>query len=365
MALALTTGMDSPTEDAHGIQGALEDMLDVVGMQVAMVGELEDGILTVRVVAGDARRFGVSPDLCLPSRETYAGRMMRGLLPQVIPDTAREPERPLRERGPRGAPVGAFVGAPLLDAAGEPFGVLTCSHSEPQEWLGEREREVVGMVARLVAESLERERVEAGRRRADEQNGRMGQTATGVIALLTALDARDRYTGSHSQAVVDLALEVGRELGLGAEGLTEVSHVALLHDIGKIGIPDAVLQKPGPLDLEEWALMRSHPVIGAQMIEAVEGLAHLAPAIRAEHERWDGRGYPDGLAGTAIPVASRVVFVCDAFHAMVSTRPYRAGMDHEAALAELRRNSGGQFCPRCVDALEAVLPRFAEGVAAA
>ena len=127
--------------------------------------------------------------------------------------------------------------------------------------------------------------------------------------------------------------------------------MALLHDIGKVGVPDAVLLKPAPLDESEWALMRRHPEIGARIVAEVEGLSHMAPAILADHERWDGLGYPLGLAGEAIPIASRITFACDAYHAMVSDRPYRAAMSHANAVEELRRNSGTQFDPRIVEAL--------------
>ncbi|MDQ3849191.1 MAG: HD-GYP domain-containing protein [Actinomycetota bacterium] len=201
----------------------------------------------------------------------------------------------------------------------------------------------MGLIARLVAGQLEQQQRAAQRQR--EQ-----VTTQTVRTLMAALAARDGYTGEHSHAVVELALAVGQELGLAAEHLLEVEQVALLHDVGKIGIPDHILQKPGPLTEDEWAVMRTHPAIGAALVSDVDALAHLVPAVRAEHERWDGAGYPDGLAGEAIPIASRIVLVCDAVHAMTSDRPYRPAMSCPAAVAELRRNAGTQFCPAVVDA---------------
>jgi HD-GYP domain-containing protein (c-di-GMP phosphodiesterase class II) len=118
-----------------------------------------------------------------------------------------------------------------------------------------------------------------------------------------------------------------------------------------MGVPDAILNKPGPLGDREWAMMREHHMIGERIVSSVEGFAHLAPIIRAEHERWDGKGYPDGLRGEEIPLTSRIVFACDAWHAMIYDRPYREALDLRMAIAELKGNSGTQFCPVIVEAL--------------
>ena len=174
-------------------------------------------------------------------------------------------------------------------------------------------------------------------------------------ALLAAVNARDSYTAMHSREVVTLARGVARRLGLDEAKTSEVEHIALLHDLGKIAIPDAILRKPGPLTSHEQTLMRQHPVVGAQILASMPELAHLAPAARAEHERWDGGGYPDGLAGEDIPIASRITLVCDAYHAMTSNRPYRRAMSSAAAREEIRREAGAQFCPYAAAALLEVL----------
>jgi len=182
-------------------------------------------------------------------------------------------------------------------------------------------------------------------------------------ALLAAVNARDSYTALHSRQVVTLARQVARRLDLDDGAVTQVEHVAHLHDLGKIAVPDAILRKPGPLTQHEWTLMRQHPVVGADILASVPELEHLSPAVRAEHERWDGRGYPDGLAGEQIPIASRITLVCDAFHAMTSERPYRSAMSSEQAREEIRLHAGTQFCPGAAAALLAVLAEQLEPAA--
>jgi diguanylate cyclase (GGDEF)-like protein len=194
----------------------------------------------------------------------------------------------------------------------------------------------------------------------EQERSRAAQAYRAVVrSLAAALEARDGYTGEHSDAVHALSVAVARKLGLYPREIAEVEAVALLHDVGKIGIPDHILHKSGPLTAEEWVLMREHPVIGERILRPLPGLSDVATAVRHEHERWDGRGYPDGLSGEDIPLASRIVLTCDAYNALVSDRPYRKRLGDATAEAELRRCAGTQFDPRVVEALLACL---AEGV---
>jgi diguanylate cyclase (GGDEF)-like protein/PAS domain S-box-containing protein len=174
---------------------------------------------------------------------------------------------------------------------------------------------------------------------------------TGIHALMAALEARDQYTGEHSRIVVGLARGVAERLGLNERDAAEIEQVALLHDVGKVGIPDSILLKRGPLSDAEWELMRQHPAVGERIVANTQNLSHLAPAVRAEHERYDGDGYPDGLRGKEIPIASRITLACDAFHAMTSDRPYRKALSLADARAELRANAATQFDPHVVSAL--------------
>ncbi|MGH2920105.1 MAG: HD-GYP domain-containing protein [Solirubrobacteraceae bacterium] len=172
-----------------------------------------------------------------------------------------------------------------------------------------------------------------------------------VEALAVALLERDRYTGEHSESVVDMAAAVARNVGLSAAHIDDVRAAALLHDIGKVGIPDAILNKPGPLTPDERTVMAEHPVIGERILRSIGGFAAVADIVRHEHESFDGSGYPDGLVGDQIPIGSRIILACDAYHAMTSDRPYRARMSHADAFAELNRCAGRQFDPDVIAAL--------------
>jgi HD-GYP domain-containing protein (c-di-GMP phosphodiesterase class II) len=274
-------------------------------------------------------------------------RMVDGLIPNVVPDV-RADSRTCEVVATVAADVGAYVGVPLRLSDGNLYGSFCCLSHDAHPELGSAAHGVMALLARLIGDELERETVLRERLRLDIE-------ANASQALLAALHARENYTADHSRSVLDLSLALGRSMDLETGELTQVGQVALLHDIGKVGIPDAVLQKPGPLDDDELRVMRTHPAIGEQIVKSVEGLAHLAPAVRAEHERWDGTGYPDGLAGEAIPLASRICLVCDAYDAMTTDRPYRRALAFRDVLAELTRGAGRQFDPQLVDGLLDIL----------
>ena len=176
-----------------------------------------------------------------------------------------------------------------------------------------------------------------------------------ATALATALEAKDSYTAAHATSIVGWVREVGARLGMTSRALRTLHYGAIFHDIGKIAVPESVLNKRGPLNEEEWALMRRHTIVGEQILAPVEFLADVLPIVRHEHENWDGSGYPDGLQGEAIPLGARIVLACDAYHAMTSDRPYRQALTHEEALAELDENAGRQFDPEVVRTLASVL----------
>jgi hypothetical protein len=176
-----------------------------------------------------------------------------------------------------------------------------------------------------------------------------------ALLLGEVIEADDHYTGFHSREVVDLALALADALRLDAVARRNIEFTALLHDVGKIHIPKDILNKPGPLDDREWAILRGHTIEGERMLRQVGGaLAKIGKYVRASHEHFDGSGYPDGLAGDEIPIESRVVTICDAYNAMTTDRPYRAARTHREALAEVRRVAGRQFDPRMVAVFESL-----------
>jgi hypothetical protein len=209
---------------------------------------------------------------------------------------------------------------------------------------------VLPLVYLLLLFSRERE----GRIR---QSLELGRAYRGTALLLRdLLEEDDEYTGRHTEDVVGLSVKVAERLGLDEDAKRATELGALLHDIGKIAVPDEIINKPGPLDEDEWAIMRTHTIEGERMLKQVGGLlGHVGVVVRASHERWDGAGYPDGLEGEAIPLPARIVSTCDAYNAMTTDRSYRKALPVATAVRELRANAGTQFDPQVVDALVAVV----------
>ena len=176
-----------------------------------------------------------------------------------------------------------------------------------------------------------------------------------VAGLVAAVELRDGHCGGHGQDVLEVAIAVGRELGVGPRALRELALAAQLHDIGKLAVDEAILQKPGPLTADEWQIVREHPSAGAAVLAEIPGMADAARMVRAHHERFDGSGYPDGLRGHQIPLGGRILAVCDAYRAMIEQRPYRRRFTPEQALRELQAGRGSHFDGAAVDALARVL----------
>ena len=204
----------------------------------------------------------------------------------------------------------------------------------------------------LIVARVGRERQEKNDKVLELKNAYQGTS----YLLGDMIEADDAYTGSHSRDVVELVLAVGERLGLGADEQRMAEFTALLHDVGKVRIPPEIINKPGPLDADERALMNTHTILGQEMLERAGGLlGEVGPYVRSCHEHWDGNGYPDRLAGEEIPLVARIVCACDAWSAMTTDRSYRRALSREAAMAELRDCAGTQFDPAVVDALLAVL----------
>jgi len=221
-------------------------------------------------------------------------------------------------------------------------------------WGGNDLEEIIHWAdAKLYANKLERK----GLRRGDTKRAD-NRLVTAVVGVLsTALEIRDRMTHRHSRRVARMAVVVAEQMGLSDELALEIEFAAALHDIGKIGVADSILRKADPLEPAEWKEMRRHSELGYEILKGIDFLRSAAEVVYAHHERYDGTGYPRGLAGEEIPIGARVFAVVDAFDAMTSRRPYRAAMSRDAATIEVARNSGTQFDPRVVETFLAVIRR--------
>jgi HD-GYP domain-containing protein (c-di-GMP phosphodiesterase class II) len=231
----------------------------------------------------------------------------------------------------------------VVDAALAPVGLTLAFATRDHTWLVALALPLVGLLRHFARE----------RQRRIDHALELSDAYRGTAFLLgDVVEADDAYTGTHSRHVVDLVLAVSDDFGLTASERRDAEFVALLHDVGKIRIPAAIINKPAALDPDERALIETHTIEGEKMLEQVGGLlGDVGRLVRSCHERWDGAGYPDRLAGADIPLIARIVCACDAFSAMTTDRPYRAARSHEEAVAELIRCSGTQFDPRVVEAL--------------
>jgi HD-GYP domain-containing protein (c-di-GMP phosphodiesterase class II) len=257
------------------------------------------------------------------------------------------PETPVALVGP-GLPSTASLDA-LRDGALE-FVPRESSMDE----MGRRLREAFARRERWIAERRCRRELQS-RVEAHERT-LLGTHRQVLEALGAALDTRDPETQDHTRRVIEQSVQIGRHLGIQGEPLREIEWGAALHDVGKIGIPDAVLLKPGSLTREEWITMKQHCEIGYRMLSGISFLRCVLPIVLHHHERFDGTGYPFGLAGEEIPFGARIFAVADAYDAMTSDRPYRRALPATAALAELLRCAGSQFDPRVVHAFVGAAP---------
>jgi hypothetical protein len=242
-------------------------------------------------------------------------------------------------------------GAAALRAGGRVVGDLVVEGGDREHWL-----RLEGAVTSHLASSLE------SAARAEE----VRRTHLATIAALTrSLEAKDTYGGGRTERVSTLAVELARRLGYQGADLDAISIGALLHDVGKLSIPETILHKPGPLDNDEWTVMKRHPVVSEFILLGADLSPIVLQIARSSHERMDGRGYPDGLAGEEIPLPARIVLVADAFDALTTDRPYRRARRPRAAIAEIIANAGEQFCPQVVTAFERVYqqePALLEGL---
>ncbi len=276
----------------------------------------------------------------LDIRSGIAGWVARNGVPLIVNDVASDPRFSARVDEATGFVTRAVMCSPLM-AGGRVIGVIEVLNKLDGGDFDERDLQTLSAVAATAAIAIENSRL--------HQSVVDGYKGT-ISALAAVIDAKDPCTRGHSQRVVRYALMGGEALGMSQEELEVLEYAAMLHDIGKIAIADSVLSKPGQLDDNEVQAFREHPVTGANIIGDIPFFSPVSRLVLHHHERYDGRGYPQGLAGERIPVGARLLAVADTFDSITTDRPYRAALGGQHAIAELRRCSGTQFCPAAVDA---------------
>ena len=325
--------------DLDAIHNAVvEELHEAFGFFLCAVVRIrEDGFLESVAGRGSAFvRLGLT-NWRQPADAGLIGRCLRTGRPVCVDDVRDEPEDTTT---PETTDVRSELVVPLL-VDGELYGVINVEEVRPGAF-DEDDVRLLQTVADQAGAAM----------RSAGLYQRLERAYLGTAeALAAALAAKDAYTAEHAHSIAEQAEAVGRRLGLGENELGDLRLGAVFHDIGKISVPESILDKPGPLTPEERAVMERHTVVGEQILAPVEFLSRVCKLVRHEHERWDGAGYPDGLAGEDIPLGARIILACDALHAMTSDRPYRRALPVEVAYAELRRHSGTQFDPQVVDAL--------------
>jgi HD-GYP domain-containing protein (c-di-GMP phosphodiesterase class II) len=317
----------------------VDELHETFAFYLAAIQRLdEDGML--RLIAGRGPLAEVMTEFLLVEQsvlEGVNGRVARSGLTALVTDTQEDPD--YIPRDPKTDPRSELSVPVLVDGA--VWGVLNIEAVEPSA-LNEADAVLVETIAAGFGSAVHRAGLITDIERA----------FTTTLAVVTStVEAKDDYTACHGADVAELAERVALRMGLGTKQAREVHYAAMLHDVGKIVVPSEILRKQGPLSEEEWIVMRSHTVAGAELVERIDAFAHLAPAIRSSHERVDGKGYPDGLSGDEIPLAARIVAACDTYDAIITDRPYRAARAPSDAADELLRVAGTQLDGSVVDAL--------------
>jgi putative nucleotidyltransferase with HDIG domain len=334
---------------------------------------VDDDAAVRNVIGRSLREEGYDPTL-VDSAEAALELARTEEFPLVISDM-RMPGKDgawLRDRLHEVRPDTAII---MLTAFGDPEDAVESLHRGATDYLLKPPK--VTDLVRSIERALSRRRLEQARqryqvsleRRVRDRTAELQQAlrdlettyTTTLWALVAALDAREHEVSNHSQRVVRYTLAIARRLEVAEADLLDIGRGALLHDIGKIGITDAILHKPGKLTDEEWVVIRTHPQIGFDILKAIPFLGAPAAIVLAHQERFDGTGYPHGLAGEAVPLGARIFAIADTYDAMTSDRAYRKRQPPEAARQEIRRCAGTQFDPRCVEAfLTITLPELEE-----
>jgi len=340
--MAITGSLD--TRVAFNV--ALDEITAHLGVDAACILAFDERTRTLKFVAGRGFRTPALQHTHLSLGQGFAGRAAAEQRTLFIEDLLKRTTDFLRSSHFAAEDFVSYLAVPLV-AEGRIQGVLELFHRHPltpdAEWM-----EFVEILAGQAAIALERSTLLSELQRS-HQALLQAYDAT-IEGWSYALDLRDKETEGHTQRVTELTLRLARALGINGEALLHIRRGALLHDIGKMGVPDSILLKPGPLSEEEWAIMRRHPQMAYEMLSRIEYLQPALDIPYCHHEKWDGTGYPRGLKGEAIPLAARIFAVVDVWDALTSDRPYRPAWSRERALAYIKEQSGKHFDPRVVEA---------------
>ncbi|HLM86190.1 MAG TPA: HD domain-containing phosphohydrolase [Solirubrobacteraceae bacterium] len=343
LAARLTARLAGKSEIEELAQLVVDELHETFAFYLAAIQRLDDdGML--RLVAGRGPLAEVMTEFLLTEQsvsEGVNGRVARSGQTALVTDT--RVDRDYIARDPRTDPRSELSVPVLVDGA--VWGVLNIEAIDRAS-LAETDAVLVEAIATSFGVAVHRTRLIADLESA---------FTTALAALTSTVEAKDDYTACHGEDVAVLAEQIALRMSLSSAQARDVRYAAMLHDIGKVAVPSEILLKPGPLTDEEWVTMRGHAAIGGELVGRIDAFAHLAPAVRASHERWDGGGYPDGVAGEEIPLAARIIAACDTYDAIITNRPYRPARSPQEACAELRRVAGTQLDARVVDAVIAEL----------
>jgi HD-GYP domain-containing protein (c-di-GMP phosphodiesterase class II) len=339
LAARLTARLADRSDVHEMAQLVVDELHETFAFYLAAIQRLDDdGVL--RLLAARGPLAEVMTEFLLteqPASEGVNGRVARSAETALVRDTRSDPDYIVRD--PETDPRAELAVAIVVDGA--VWGVLNIEATELGA-LAETDVVLVEAIAASFGVAVHRAKLIAD----------LEGAFTTVLATLTStVEAKDDYTACHCEDVAELAERVALRMSLSSAAAREVRYAAMLHDVGKIAVPSEILLKPGALTDEEWVVMRRHAAIGGELVARIDAFAHLAPAVRASHERWDGGGYPDGLAGGRIPLAARIIAACDTYDAIVTDRPYRPARTPAQACEELRRVAGSQLDPEVVQVL--------------
>jgi HD-GYP domain-containing protein (c-di-GMP phosphodiesterase class II) len=339
LAARLTAELADRSDVEEMAQLVVDELHETFAFYLAAIQRLDDdGVLRLVVARGPLAE--VMTEFLLteqPVSQGVNGKVARSGHTLLVRDTRADPDYIVRD--PTTDPRSELAVPVLVD--GSVWGVLNIEAAEPGA-LAEADAVLVEAIATSLGVAVHRARLVADLESA---------FTTTLAALTSTVEAKDDYTACHGEDVAVLAERVALRMSLSSAQARDVRYAAMLHDLGKVAVPSEILLKPGPLTDEEWATMRSHAAIGGELVGRIDAFAHLAPAVRASHERWDGAGYPDGLAGEEIPLVARIIAACDTYDAIVTDRPYRPARSAHEACAELGRVAGAQLDRRVVDAV--------------